>query len=159
VCTSAIRDLLHPIVESAHELAVVVGVAGREIELTVWADRACRAGGNAQLAFEAGIVDDWFTDAIGQSFWHPPKKERPPLIIPLRPDNQPGRIGQQSSCFTLHMHRSTPCGNPTLRKIKVPANVKRDLLKELRQLNINQFTIYNDLDRLSKDIKYVWNLK
>src|SRR5439155_23038831 len=35
VCAFAVRDLLHPVVESAHELAVVVGVAGREIELTV----------------------------------------------------------------------------------------------------------------------------
>ena len=106
-----------------------------------------------------GMRHPYVTDAISLSFWHPSKKNRLPLIIPVRPDNQPGRIGQQSSCFTLHMHDSKPCDNKTLAKIKIPASAKGDLLKELHRLNINQFTIYNDLDHLSKDIKRVWKIK
>jgi hypothetical protein len=53
------------------------------------------------------------------------------------------------------MHESIPCGNKTLAKIKIPAGAKGSLLDELHRLNINQFTIYNDLDHLSKDIKRV----
>jgi FRG domain len=106
-----------------------------------------------------GMRHPYVTDAIGQSFWHEPKKSRPPLIVPVRPDNQPGRIGQQSSCFTLHMHESRTCANKTLAKMKIPAMAKDNLLKELHHLNINQFTIYNDLDHLSKDIKRAWGIK
>jgi hypothetical protein len=93
-------------------------------------------------------------DAIRESFWGSTNKKR--LIIPVRPDNEPGRIGLRSSCFTLHMHKSGTCTNPTLAKIPIPAKEKAALLKELHRLNINQFTIYNDLDHLSKDIKRVW---
>src|SRR5205823_2768842 len=53
---AAVRDLLNPIAESAHELAVVVRVAGGEVELAVRADRSRGAGSNAKLAFEAGII-------------------------------------------------------------------------------------------------------
>jgi hypothetical protein len=106
-----------------------------------------------------GMRHPYVTDAIGQSFWHEPKKNRPSLIVPVRPDNQPGRIGQQSSCFTLHMHETKACTNKTLAKIKISARAKDDLLKELHRLNINQFTIYNDLDHLSKDIKRAWGIK
>ena len=101
----------------------------------------------------------YVTDAIGQSFWHEQKKERFPLIVPVRPDNQPGRIGQQSSCFTVHMHGSAPQTNKTLAKMRIPASAKVDLLNDLHRLNINQFTTYNDLDHLSKDIRRAWGFK
>jgi hypothetical protein len=93
------------------------------------------------------------TDAIGLSFWHEPKTKRQPLIVPIRPDNRAGRIGQQSSCFTLHTHSSAPCQNPTLGRIRVPACAKKTIRDELRRLNINEFSIYNDLDHLSREIK------
>jgi len=115
--------------------------------------------GDEALWNVVGMRHPYTTDAIGQSFWHSPKKNRPPLIIPVRPDHQPGRIGQQSSCFTLHMHKSKPCHNKTLVKIKVPSRAKEELLKELHRMNINQFTIFNDLDSLSKDINRVWKIK
>jgi hypothetical protein len=105
----------------------------------------------------AGMWHPYVRDAIGDSFWLSSKK-RPPLIIPVRPDHQPGRIGQQSSCFTLHMHNSKPTNNPTLVKIKIPAGNKREMLNELHRMSINQFTIYNDLDHLSKDIKRAWEV-
>jgi hypothetical protein len=95
-------------------------------------------------------------DAIGVSFWRQPKQPRKALILPIRPDNQSGRIGQQSSCFTLHMHEAEVCKNPTLERIKVPGNTKGSILDELRKLNIDEFTIYNDLDHLAKEIRRTW---
>lgn len=114
--------------------------------------------GNKGLWNVVGMRHPYVTFAIGQSFWLTQTKERPPLIIPIRPDNQSGRMGQQSSCFTLHMHEAKPCDNPTLAKIKIPANAKPDVLEELHRLNINHFTIYNDLDHLAKDIKRMWRI-
>jgi hypothetical protein len=98
------------------------------------------------------------TDRIGITFWHEPKNKWEPetLIIPVRPDNTAGRIGQQSSCFTLHMHKSESRNNPTLAQIKIPAEHKSKLRAELHSLNINRFTIFNDLDHLSAQIKQSW---
>jgi hypothetical protein len=98
-------------------------------------------------------------DAIGAAFWHPPKQPRRAIVLPIRPDNQSGRIGQQSSCFTLHMHEAKACKNPTLERVKVAGKAKPGLLDELRKLNINEFTIYNDLDHLAKEIRRTWILK
>src|SRR5262249_16092900 len=89
------------------------------------------ADGDEAIRDVVGMRHGYVTDAIGESFWHKPKKPRPPLIIPLRPDKQSGRIGQQSSCFTLHMHRSKPCDNQTLTRFQVPAGAKSQMLKEL----------------------------
>jgi hypothetical protein len=50
--------------------------------------------GDEALWNVVGIRHPYVTDAIRQSFWHPPNKIRPPLIMPVRPDNTPGRIGQ-----------------------------------------------------------------
>jgi hypothetical protein len=104
----------------------------------------------------------YVTDAIGESFWHPTKKPREAVIIPVIPDNRIGRIGQQRSCFTLHIHGSPDVvvPNPMLAKFKIVAkdNAKAKILDELLRMNINQFTIFNDLDHLSKDIKRVWKI-
>jgi len=101
----------------------------------------------------------YVADAIGLSYWHKPQEKRQPLILPVRPDNQVGRIGQQCSLFTLHMHQSTPKTNPTLARIKIPAGNKEGLREELFRLNINQFSIFYDLDHLSKEILRNWDLR
>lgn len=98
-------------------------------------------------------------DAIGMSFWHEPKQLREPLVLPIRPDNQSGRIGQQSSCFTLHMHGAAACTNPTLNRVRIPGKTKPRILEELRRLNINEFTIYNDLEHLSEEITRTRKIK
>src|SRR5689334_11548066 len=54
----AVSNVLHPVVESAYELAVVVGVASRKVELAIGADRTGRAGGNTKLAFQARVIRD-----------------------------------------------------------------------------------------------------
>jgi hypothetical protein len=79
-----------------------------------------------------------------------------PYVLPVRPDVIPGRIGQQSSCFTFHMHRAAPVDNSTLITIKVKASQKGQIRDELHRVNINQFTTYYDLDHLSKEIKRDW---
>jgi FRG domain len=117
------------------------------------------ATGDDALWGPVAMRHPYVADAIGESFWHKPRKSRPPLILPVRPDSQPGRIGQQSSCFTLHMHNSKPTENKTLAKVKIPAPAKDTMLRELHRMNINQFTIYNDLDHLSKDIRRAWEIK
>lgn len=98
-------------------------------------------------------------DAIGAAFWHPPKQPRKAIVLPIRPDNQAGRIGQQSSCFTLHMHEANACTNPTLERVKIPGDSKAPLLDELSKLNINEFTIYNDLEHLAQEIRRTWKVK
>jgi hypothetical protein len=104
----------------------------------------------------------YVADAIGESFWHVAKKPRDAVIIPVIPDNRIGRIGQQSSCFTLHMHKSLDVvvPEPKIAKFKIVAkdNAKANILDELLRMNINQFTLFNDLDHLSRDIKRVWKV-
>ena len=97
--------------------------------------------------------------AVRVSFWWEPKPTEPkqkPYVLPVRPDFIPGRIGQQSSCFTVHMHRADPVDNPTMITIKVNAAKKNDIRDELHRVNINQFTTYYDLDHLSKEISRGW---
>jgi hypothetical protein len=124
------------------------------------ADKVLPADSGKRYGIHA-IVDmrhPYVTDAIAESFWLWPRKYRSPLIIPISPDNRAGRSGQQNSRFTLHMHQSEPAGNQTLAKMKIPGDAKRRILKQLHRMNVNQFTIFNDLDHLSNDLKRAWNI-
>jgi hypothetical protein len=104
-----------------------------------------------------GMRHPYAKKAIGLSFWEPKdwESDLPALVLPIRPDNQVGRIAQQSSCFTLHMHRAKdPSTDAKLvTRIRIPGDAKGPMLDDLRKLNINEFSIYNDLDHLAKDIK------
>jgi hypothetical protein len=118
--------------------------------------------GDDRLTDVVRFTHPYVQDAVKPSFWWP-GKSREELIIPLRPDNQLGRIGQQSSCFTLHMPNLDAAKNPRsvkpkIQKIKIPKSAKSTLRSELRSLNINAFTIYYDLDHLSKAIRQSWGL-
>ena len=97
--------------------------------------------------------------AIRLSFWGDVAPDHGSYILPVRPDNVPGRIGQQSSCFTLHMHGAGPMNNGTLGSIRIDARSKASILANLRQLNVNQFTTYYDLDHLSKEVKDGWGVE
>ena len=55
---ACVGDLLDPVGKAAKKLPIIVGEAGREVERAVRADGADRAGGDAKLAFEAGVVVD-----------------------------------------------------------------------------------------------------
>ena len=54
----AVCDLLDPIGEAPHELAIVVGEAGREIEPSVGGDGPDGTGRHAQPALQTGVVID-----------------------------------------------------------------------------------------------------
>jgi hypothetical protein len=96
--------------------------------------------------------------AVRLSFWELPKLEMHSYVLPVRPDVVPGRIGQQSSCFTFHMHGAEPVDNSTLITIKVDGSQKPVIRDELHRVNINQFTTYYELDHLSKEIRRGWGL-
>lgn len=97
--------------------------------------------------------------ATGLAFWSPVKEgEYRPWVLPVRPDVVPGRIGQQSSAFTLHMHNAPDAENETLLPIGIKAESKPDILDELHRMNINQFTTYYDLDHLSAELKARWGV-
>jgi len=106
-------------------------------------------------------------DAIGMSFWVDPSHKSKsgkvivkewPRILAFRPDNRAGRVGQQSSCFTMHTHLAKPQTNDTLVRLKILGSKKGAIRDELRQLNINEFTVYHDLDHLSNEIKRGWGV-
>lgn len=94
--------------------------------------------------------------AVRLSFWESPKVDGEAYVLPVRPDVVPGRIGQQSSCFTFHMHRADPIDNPTLITIEIKASQKPVVRDELHRVNINQFTTYYELDHLSKEILTIY---
>jgi hypothetical protein len=96
--------------------------------------------------------------AVGLSFWKEPKSDHNAHVLPVRPDVVPGRIGQQSACFTLHMHGAAAACNKTLITILIDAKSKDAIRNELHRLNVNQFTTYYDLDHLSKEIKRCWKI-
>jgi hypothetical protein len=96
--------------------------------------------------------------AVGASFWRPLDTVQKPYVLPVRPDVIPGRIGQQSSCFTFHMHRAAPVDKSTLTTIQVSGSKKGVIRDELHRVNINQFTTYHDLDHLTKEIRRDWGL-
>ncbi len=99
----------------------------------------------------------WFVSyAIGLSFWEKEENDYEPHVLPVQPNTVPGRISQQSSCFTLHMHQAPDVKNDTLITIRIDAKCKSEIRDELHRLNINQFTAYCDLDHLSKEIKRCW---
>jgi hypothetical protein len=60
------------------------------------------------------------------------------------------------------MHKATsvtvPAGKLAKLKILAAGDAKRKMLDELLRMKINEFTIYNDLDHLSKDLKRVWGV-
>jgi FRG domain len=100
---------------------------------------------------------DYVKWVIGQTFWRQ-APNKPCHIVPVRPDNRPGRIGQQSSCFTLHVEGALDRTNPTLFRFSVKHERKEKLLNDLRRLNVNQYTIFDDLDHLSCGICDIFGL-
>jgi hypothetical protein len=97
-------------------------------------------------------------DAIRVSFWIKPAKPRSPMILPIRPDNLPGRIGQQSSCFTMHMSDSKDCTGATIGCIVIDGKSKANIMSELGRLNINRFTVFGTLDHLAEEIRANWEV-
>ena len=51
---------------------------------------------------------------------------------------------------------SVPADKLAKLKIRAAGGAKHKMLDELLRMKINEFTIYNDLDQLSKDLKCIW---
>ncbi len=101
--------------------------------------------------FVAGTRHPHVKGAINESFWRSSPNKR--VIISVRPDAAVGRIGQQSSRFTLHRRNAPPVWNPTMESVKIPKDCKRPILADLKRLNVGHHAIFADLDRLAKGIK------
>lgn len=57
------------------------------------------------------------------------------------------------------MHEAKDVKNPSLiTTIQIEADKKPEILQLLHRFNINQFTTYDDLDHLSKEIKKGWGV-
>jgi hypothetical protein len=91
--------------------------------------------------------------------WENPNPDHESLILPIRPNTQAGRIERQASCFTLHSYGADQATNPTLQRCLIPASNKSEIVSVQRSLSINQFTVYNTLDRLSSELRTTWSLK
>lgn len=81
-----------------------------------------------------------------------------PHVLALRPSHNFGRVTAQSGFFTLcneNARQITRAANSSLSKIKI-AGGKKEILDELSRLDINQFSIYGDLDNLSNWIKSLY---
>jgi FRG domain len=80
-------------------------------------------------------------------------------ILPIRPNTRSGRVERQASCFTLHSYGSKQTENKTLRYCLIDADAKQRIRAVLSGLSINQFTVYNTLDRLSREFRSSWGLE
>ncbi len=115
--------------------------------------------GERELPNILGVRHPQTKQAIGEIFWQKPKADMKRIIFPMRPDNVPGRIGQQSSCFTVHTYKAPNVDRPNkMLRVPIKGTDKAELLTELHRMNVSEFTIYQGLDHLSKTLKTSWGL-
>ncbi len=74
-------------------------------------------------------------------------------ILAVRPHTLAGRIDRQQSRFTLHSHFAKPQQNKRLRSRLVPKLGHNAIRGQLERIGINEFSVYNTLDRLVSDIR------
>jgi hypothetical protein len=70
------------------------------------------------------------------------------MILPVRPDHFDRRIGLQRSSFTFHGPKKkilTP-----VNSVKIPSGAKPSIRKQLSVAGIDHFSVFGDLDSLSK---------
>lgn len=74
-------------------------------------------------------------------------------ILPVSPRVVPGRIERQASRFTLHCYGAHPAENESLVYRRILRSKIETMKVQLTQLGINQFSVYNTLDRLTAHVK------
>jgi hypothetical protein len=97
------------------------------------------------------VIFDW---------WKP--KNFPAFVLPVRPDHFERRVILQRGCFTFHVHNRqilTKSENSSLHSFFIPKDSKPVIKKELFLLGIDDFSVYGDLESLSKRLKFAYNLK
>lgn len=97
-----------------------------------------------------------FTNALKRITWWDDGFKFPDFILPVRPDHFEKRVVLQRSYFTFHVPshpRLTTAENKSLRTFVVPSGAKPDLMEELLLLGIDDFSIYGDLESLSRRLR------
>ncbi len=93
--------------------------------------------------------------------WQKPD-DFPDFIIPVRPDHLDHRIALQRSCFTFHVpkhHVLTKAENNALFSFSIPGPDKEHMEKELFLLGIDDFSVYGDLESLSRRLKTAYGIR
>jgi type I restriction enzyme M protein len=99
---------------------------------------------------------DIFKNAMKRIHWWSDLFPFPDFVLPVRPDYFDKRVMLQKSFFTFHVpdHGAlTKVENNTLLAFEIPAGKKPDLRHELFLLGVDEFSIYGDLESLSKRLK------
>ncbi len=93
-----------------------------------------------------------------------------PVVLPVRPDLQAGRMLQQSSCLTLHTPprwvsteksrdgAEAEFPKEAVERYVVPRHAKERLIADLRRACVNYATLFPDLDHLVQEIRAEWQL-
>jgi len=86
----------------------------------------------------------------------------PDYIFPVRPPHRDRRISLQRSCFTFHVPARpvlTDEANCTLQTFLITKEVKKYIKRELSLLGIDAFSLFGDLEGLSKRLKNAYRYK
>jgi hypothetical protein len=86
----------------------------------------------------------------------------PGFIFPVRPDRFDKRMTLQRSGFTFHVPKHgtlTDAENKSLIVYMIPAKRKTKLRDELFLLGVDEFSIYGDLDSLSRRLKDAYKIR
>jgi hypothetical protein len=85
----------------------------------------------------------------------------PGFILPVRPDHFDRRMALQRSSFTFHVPDRpvlTKVENRTLVSLLIPHEAKGDLINDLFRLGIDEFSIFGDLESLSRRLRDAYNI-
>jgi FRG domain len=97
-----------------------------------------------------------FKNALDVIFGWKTLENFPNFIMPIRPDYIDTRVNSQSSCFTFHVPKRsvlTPDENDTLLSFRIPSASKETILTELFSLRVDEFSIFGDLEGLSRRLR------
>jgi hypothetical protein len=119
---------------------------------------------NAEAHFKGVMTSrsEIFQNALHVIFdwWKP--KNLPEFVLPVRPDHFDRRVILQRGCFTFHVPRRknlTKAENSSLHSFFIPKDSKPGIKNELFLLGIDDFSIYGDLESLSKRLKFAYKVK
>jgi len=90
-----------------------------------------------------------FSDALAEIASFSPQKHAD-MILPIRPDHFDRRIGLQRSGFTFHGPKKKALGSAY--SVKIPHSVKVSIRRQLSVAAIDHFSVFGDLDSLSKHL-------
>jgi hypothetical protein len=81
-------------------------------------------------------------------------EKHPDMILPIRPDHFDRRIGLQRSGFTFHgpMKKTLTSAN----SVKIPSSAKGAIRRQLSVAGMDHFSVFGDLDYLSKRLMEVY---